>query len=526
MTSSTTISKRIPFAAALVASAGFASASIEPVWVTISASASPQALVDAVTDHAGNTFIVHDQTTGGGPTDVDIGLMRFNPDGSLAWERSFAGPIGQDIAAAVTLSWDGSHVLVLGRSSVPGFGNSDFTVLKYDAETGDLLWSRFLDGGDLGIDSPKDIASSPDGGVLVVGGVDTPSEQRDFGTFKLDAEGNQLWFSKFTGFGPFLFENDDAKLVRVNADGKVFVSGDAMQGNNNDIVTLCYDGQTGNQLWQAIYSTSASDNARDLEIAPDGNIVMLGQDPFGSDHQWAFAKYDANTGDLLWDARVDPGQDEHIADLLVASDGTVYAAGATDPDFDDSNSNENLIVVSLDGKTGARNWMFEFGDFGINDFDIGSQIIESNSGTLIVSGYTASDSLVSNPFDFDALLLELDPSDGSILDQELLDTTVPGESIQRESFYRLGKDNQGRIYASGARSVDTGTPQIVLAQYSPGFTTKCLADTNHDGVLTPADFTAWIAAFNAMAPDCDQNNDSACTPADFTAWIANYNAGC
>ncbi len=55
---------------------------------------------------------------------------------------------------------------------------------------------------------------------------------------------------------------------------------------------------------------------------------------------------------------------------------------------------------------------------------------------------------------------------------------------------------------------------------------SCVADTNGDGSLTPADFTAWIAAFNAMAPECDQNADGSCTPADFTAWIANYNAGC
>jgi len=54
----------------------------------------------------------------------------------------------------------------------------------------------------------------------------------------------------------------------------------------------------------------------------------------------------------------------------------------------------------------------------------------------------------------------------------------------------------------------------------------CPADTNGDGMLTPADFTAWIAAFNASAPACDQNADGLCTPADFTAWIANYNAGC
>lgn len=55
---------------------------------------------------------------------------------------------------------------------------------------------------------------------------------------------------------------------------------------------------------------------------------------------------------------------------------------------------------------------------------------------------------------------------------------------------------------------------------------ECVADVNGDGVLSPPDFTAWIAAFNTSALACDQNNDGTCTPADFTAWIANYNAGC
>jgi len=54
----------------------------------------------------------------------------------------------------------------------------------------------------------------------------------------------------------------------------------------------------------------------------------------------------------------------------------------------------------------------------------------------------------------------------------------------------------------------------------------CLPDVNHDGQVTAADFTAWVAAFNAGAPECDQNGDGSCTAADFTAWVANFNAGC
>lgn len=54
----------------------------------------------------------------------------------------------------------------------------------------------------------------------------------------------------------------------------------------------------------------------------------------------------------------------------------------------------------------------------------------------------------------------------------------------------------------------------------------CLPDINSDGSLSPADFSAWVAAFNSGAPACDQNGDGSCTPADFSSWVTNYNAGC
>ncbi|MEL6497623.1 MAG: GC-type dockerin domain-anchored protein [Planctomycetota bacterium] len=52
------------------------------------------------------------------------------------------------------------------------------------------------------------------------------------------------------------------------------------------------------------------------------------------------------------------------------------------------------------------------------------------------------------------------------------------------------------------------------------------ADTNNDGQVTPADFNAWVLAFNSQAPECDQNGDGFCTPADFNAWVLNFNSGC
>ncbi|MEO1583373.1 MAG: GC-type dockerin domain-anchored protein [Planctomycetota bacterium] len=56
--------------------------------------------------------------------------------------------------------------------------------------------------------------------------------------------------------------------------------------------------------------------------------------------------------------------------------------------------------------------------------------------------------------------------------------------------------------------------------------TRCRADVNLDGLLSPADFTAWIAAFNTRDSVADQNLDGLVSPADFSSWIQNFNTPC
>lgn len=55
---------------------------------------------------------------------------------------------------------------------------------------------------------------------------------------------------------------------------------------------------------------------------------------------------------------------------------------------------------------------------------------------------------------------------------------------------------------------------------------SCWADLDADSVLSPADFSAWINAFNTNRPRANQNRDGSISPADFSAWVANFNAGC
>lgn len=84
----------------------------------------------------------------------------------------------------------------------------------------------------------------------------------------------------------------------------------------------------------------------------------------------------------------------------------------------------------------------------------------------------------------------------------------------------------GRLDVGDGFVVGLGGGALMVATGDSCSTPACTGDTNGDGTLTPADFTAWINAYNNNLPACDQNSDGACTPSDFTAWIANFNAGC
>jgi hypothetical protein len=98
--------------------------------------------------------------------------------------------------------------------------------------------------------------------------------------------------------------------------------------------------------------------------------------------------------------------------------------------------------------------------------------------------------------------------------------TLPAGACDDEFFYNIHVNT-----TTGPEIVD---PSDVLNPYMATVVcdSECIADVNGDGMLTGTDFTAWIAAFNTNAPECDQNGDGSCTATDFTAWINNYNAGC
>ncbi len=187
---------------------------------------------------------------------------------------------------------------------------------------------------------------------------------------------------------------------------------------------------------------------------------------------------------------------------------------------------------------------FSIGNTGISDFlftwtdDSGTITDEPDPTLVLVAGqtYTFVRTTGFHPFVICDNTLPISgtdgsfmrtTSDGAVIDnatlQPIADFTADPAPTTDAIVWTPAVGDVGVYYFTCRITGHLGmTGSIVIIEPDE----PCLPDVNNDGMVTPADFSAWVAAFNAQAPECDQNGDSTCSPADFSAWVANYNAGC
>ncbi|MEO1717687.1 MAG: GC-type dockerin domain-anchored protein [Planctomycetota bacterium] len=201
---------------------------------------------------------------------------------------------------------------------------------------------------------------------------------------------------------------------------------------------------------------------------------------------------------------------------------------------DDNTANGTIAWVTGQGSPG--------GSLGENDVDGGTTSLVSNridlTGTeLATISYARwySNSTGASP---NADVFEVFVSDDDGQTFVLVETVGPAgagtsggwieTSFDVGSFVDLTSTVRVKFVASDLGSpsvVEAGVDDVRILGYSCS-ADVCVADVNGDGEVNPADFNAWVAAFNSQAPACDQNGDETCDAADFNAWILNFNAGC
>ncbi|MEL6796265.1 MAG: choice-of-anchor B family protein, partial [Planctomycetota bacterium] len=180
---------------------------------------------------------------------------------------------------------------------------------------------------------------------------------------------------------------------------------------------------------------------------------------------------------------------------------------------------------------------------GNSDVDNGqtiltSPVIDGSAGGLLQFSYWVGD-IGGGPFDSaDVFRVDLSTNGGSswttIRDLDGATNSWVNDEIEIGDGTPFAATSQLRLRFIAADNdpqsvVEAGVDAISLKTFEcEDVADPCdnPADTNGDGELTPADFNAWVIAFNAQAAACDQNGDGQCNPGDFNAWVINFNAGC
>ncbi len=214
---------------------------------------------------------------------------------------------------------------------INGAQTSDVFLSKYDS-VGNLVWSRLLGASD----EAEAFAVAVDGedNVIIAGKTneelissDVFSGTDSFVT-KFAGDGEELWTQQFDSIS-----TDQANGLAVDANGDIYFTGN-VQGQLNtsttsnggtDVSIVKLGGSSGVVLETAQYGTANYDYGKDIAVASDGNLLVIGEE----DGNAVLRKLDATNLDNIL-ATYDLG-DLAGGDISgIAVDGTdIYIAGST-----------------------------------------------------------------------------------------------------------------------------------------------------------------------------------------------------
>jgi len=271
----------------------------------------------------------------------DLLVLKLNPDGSLAWVRTFGGT-DMDMAWSIIQTTDGGFA-VAGATRSFGAGNDDFLVLKLNPD-GSLAWARTFGG--TGIEWARSVIQTTDGGLAVTGNTGSfGAGADDFLVLKLNPDGSLAWARTFGLVG----EGDRWEVpysITQTTDGGFAVAGwtawtDGEGFTYYDLLALKLN-PDGSLVWARTFEGPTQDYAYSIIQTTDGGLAVAGETGVSS-YDLLVSKINPD-GSLAW-ARTFGGTDyQGACSITQTTDGGLALAGYTE----NFGGNRDLLVLKID----------------------------------------------------------------------------------------------------------------------------------------------------------------------------------
>jgi hypothetical protein len=283
-------------------------------------------------------------------TEGNIGtptLMKIDENGEQVWFKTLL--LGSDVDLS------GFSATTAGNIICSGTANDQAVLMLFD-EAGEQIWSKSY--GAENVDAAVSVTPTADGGFIATGRSGFPRigtledwHAQDAWIFKVDANGNEVWSKLYGGSmhetGSYVAATNDGGAVIAARTESTEIEGYKGQ---EDILLLKVDA-AGNLQWQKCFGTAGGEQASNLKVMDDGNILLCGlinqadgdvAVAFGGGDPWLVK---VNTsGNILWQKTIGGPDYEFFAGIAVA-ENNIYAAGGAFGTTGDFSTNHG----SLDG---------------------------------------------------------------------------------------------------------------------------------------------------------------------------------
>jgi hypothetical protein len=401
----------------------------------------------------------------------DYYTIKYNSTGDEQWAVNYDGG-NSDNGEGVAVDSSG-NVYVTGYSRV---GDRDYYTIKYNS-TGDEQWAVNYDVGGGQDDYAYGVAAD-DSYVYVTGGSKIIGVDWDYYTIKYDPSGNEVWNTTYDGGNG----HDYAYGIAADSSGNVYITGYIWNGaSKGDAHTIKYD-SSGNEVWNATYDGGDNDYGRTVAVDSSGNVYVTGYSTISGYNDYFTIKYDSS-GNEVWNATYDGGDNDQGRAVAVDSSGNVYVTG-----YSRLGGDNDYFTIKYDS-SGNHVWNISHDSGNGNDNAYGIAVDNSyvyvtgslNNGadndyyTIKYSQTSETASNIQGGLDD----LNLSYSSEEIISLEsLYDNATGSVSIGSETWYYSGDAMAG--YSIGEGWEYAGNYYIKLGS---GITTEAQGEDNQEGYV-------------------------------------------
>jgi len=307
---------------------------------------------------------------------ADFAIYKLDSNGNKQWFKHYGGTQA-DLAHSIQQTTDGGYI-VTGQTYSYSYGNNDCAIYKLDSN-GNKQWFRHYGGThwDLGLS----IKQTSDGGYIVVGSTHSYTYgSYDLAVYKLNSDGNKVWFKHYGGTG-----DDTGESIQQTSDGGYIVAGSTYSYTYGGYDFAIYKlDSNGNKIWFKHYGGSNHDFGNSIQQTSDGGYIVTGNTGSYTHGDYDFAIYKLNSsGNKVWFKHYGGTATDFSKSIQQTSDGGYIVAGYTDS-F--TNGGYDFAIYKLNS-IGNKAW---FKHYGGSQDDRGRSIQQTSDGGYIFSGSTFS----------------------------------------------------------------------------------------------------------------------------------------